>query len=253
MFKKYKQFFMGLIIGAILFSAIPIHAAVEEFILYKANIKLMLNGREVQVNNLPILQYKGYNYLPAASFKDICTDLGASFYWDTLTKQIQIKSVDLTANNTSYSAIVTKPVMDYLPSTPTKGQTPPPSGYTVKPGVEVNQPASTQPTTEPRHIPINESTPVKKTPDGLNVYNVDGKEYVIGKDFGLKYWNTPNRYIVLKMPDDKNNPNTTTHNALVNNRTSETILKYVEFTVIDELECFEYNYYINTVLPAVSQ
>jgi hypothetical protein len=52
----------------------------------------VINGTDWQNTDLPMLNYKGYNYLPAAAFKDICALIGVEFTWDNTSKNIIIET-----------------------------------------------------------------------------------------------------------------------------------------------------------------
>ncbi len=92
MLMKYKQFLIGFLIGALLFTFIPVNAAVQEYILTKSNARIIVDGTEFADDSLPILNYKGYNYIPAAVFRGICAKLGFSFDWVGETNEIQIQT-----------------------------------------------------------------------------------------------------------------------------------------------------------------
>lgn len=90
MLKKYRQFLVGFLIGALLFGTIPVGAAVQEYILTKSETKIIVDGTEFADDSLPILNYQGYNYIPAAVFKGICVKLGLDFEWAGETNEIKI-------------------------------------------------------------------------------------------------------------------------------------------------------------------
>ncbi len=92
MFKRYRQFLIGFLVGALLFGTIPVGAAVQEYILTKSETKIIVDGTEFADDSLPILNYKGYNYIPAAIFKGICAKLGLSFEWVGEKKEIKIST-----------------------------------------------------------------------------------------------------------------------------------------------------------------
>ncbi len=62
-----KKFILGFLLGCILFTAIPISAAVQDYILRKANYSVMIKGKMYSDPDLPILNYKGYTYAPLRS------------------------------------------------------------------------------------------------------------------------------------------------------------------------------------------
>lgn len=88
-----KKFVLGFILGALLFSIIPASAAIQEYVLQKSDVRIMVDGEEHADKELPVLNYKGYNYLPAAAFRGICDKIGVGFNWDNAKKEIQITAV----------------------------------------------------------------------------------------------------------------------------------------------------------------
>lgn len=92
MLRKYKHFLIGFLVGALLFTLIPANAAVQEYILQKSSAKITVDGKEFANKDLPVLNYKGYNYIPAAVFRGICEKLGLGFDWVGETNEIQIQT-----------------------------------------------------------------------------------------------------------------------------------------------------------------
>lgn len=69
--KKYKQLFIGIIIGAILFNLIPSFATtVKQYIVYESPYPMYVNGKEVKLDK-PILNYNGSTYIPLRATADI--------------------------------------------------------------------------------------------------------------------------------------------------------------------------------------
>lgn len=89
-----KKFVLGFLVGALIFSIIPVSAAVQEYVLQKSDCKLIINGKEYANKELPMLNYKGYNYIPADSFRQICEQIGAKFEWVNETKEIRIDKAE---------------------------------------------------------------------------------------------------------------------------------------------------------------
>lgn len=89
MLKKHKQLIIGFLLGALLFSVVPVGATIGEYILKKSTAKLMVDGKEFANKDLPVLNYKGYNYIPAATFREICDTIGSRYSF------ILIKSLPL--------------------------------------------------------------------------------------------------------------------------------------------------------------
>ena len=90
--KSIKTFFLGFLIATILFTFIPISAAVQEYILQESDCTLTIDGQVWESSGLPMLNYGGYNYIPVTAFKDIAEQLGADFEYDNDTKTINITS-----------------------------------------------------------------------------------------------------------------------------------------------------------------
>lgn len=82
-----KKFVLGFIVGALLFTALPIGAAIEEYICYKADYKVMVNGVEYISEDLPILNYKGYTYAP---FRSILEAAGLNVNWNAELRQAEV-------------------------------------------------------------------------------------------------------------------------------------------------------------------
>ena len=93
-----KKFMLGFILAAMLFSAAPISAAVQQYILSPSTAKLMVDGTEVKDAKLPMMVYEGYNYVPAATFKAICDKMGIGFKWDGAKKEIQVSTKAVTSS-----------------------------------------------------------------------------------------------------------------------------------------------------------
>lgn len=92
MLKKHKQFITGFILGAIIFSAIPVQAKVQEYLLQKSTAKVMVDGKEFANKELPVLNYKNYNYIPMATFREICNTIGVGFEWVGESSEVQIST-----------------------------------------------------------------------------------------------------------------------------------------------------------------
>jgi hypothetical protein len=88
-----KKFILGFLMGAMLFSILPVNAAVQQYILKKSTVKLMINGEEYKNLTLPVLLMNpGYNYLPAVSFRDIAKLMGAEFVYQNTNNTININT-----------------------------------------------------------------------------------------------------------------------------------------------------------------
>jgi hypothetical protein len=80
-----KKFIVGLIVGVML-SILPISAAVQEYICYKASYKVLLNS--VEITDATILNYNGYTYYP----KSVLEKAGLNVTWNTSLGQEEITS-----------------------------------------------------------------------------------------------------------------------------------------------------------------
>ncbi len=59
-----KKFIIGFILGALLFNMLPVSAAIQEYVLYKVDYKIFLEGKEYNDEDYPALSYKGKTYMP---------------------------------------------------------------------------------------------------------------------------------------------------------------------------------------------
>lgn len=78
---------MGLIVGALIFTIIPVSAVIEEFICYRADYKVMINGKEYTHDTLPILNYKGNTYAP---FRSVLEAAGLKVNWNAELGQAEV-------------------------------------------------------------------------------------------------------------------------------------------------------------------
>lgn len=86
-----KKFILGFVIGSLLFSTLPTLANISDYILHQSETKVTIDGTEYANQDLPVLYLDpGYNYLPAATFRDICANLGVKFEWNGESKTIEL-------------------------------------------------------------------------------------------------------------------------------------------------------------------
>lgn len=103
MLKKNKQLLIGFLLGAIVFSVIPTSATVQEYILQKSSHKIVVDGQEIINKDLPMLYMNpGYNYIPVATFREICDKLDTKVEWIEKTNEIRI---DTGKNTPDFRAI----------------------------------------------------------------------------------------------------------------------------------------------------
>lgn len=179
-----KKFMLGFLVGAILFSSVPISATIEEFICYRADYKVLINGEEYISEDLPVLNYKGNTYAP---FRSILEKAGLDVNWNAELGQAEVSS-------------------------PTNAQIFDGEGTTM--------------TTDT----------VKYTPDGIKAWLDQGRYTVSMASFKARYKDTEFAFI----HGDKNGQYSIAKNG-------EVILENVEF--IKGTFLFDYDYYVNTILP----
>lgn len=84
---KFKQLFIGIFIGAFIFSVMPVSAAVEKYVLSKLQYKIIVNGVEYKDDTQPALNYNGTTYVPLRSVGKL---LGQEPRWNGDKKQVEI-------------------------------------------------------------------------------------------------------------------------------------------------------------------
>lgn len=105
-----KKFIMGFLTAALLFTAIPIGAAIEEYICYKADYKVMVTGTEYINEDLPILNYKGNTYAP---FRSILEAAGLNVHWNTELKQAEVTIAPVPAPTREVETVSEVPLNKY--------------------------------------------------------------------------------------------------------------------------------------------
>ena len=93
MFGKLKYIALGIIIGVTVIAAPSIASEIKEYMLYKADYKIIVNGQQYNNDELPILNYKGVTYTP---LKAIGSLLNSDVQWNAEVGQVEIvKNVDI--------------------------------------------------------------------------------------------------------------------------------------------------------------
>jgi len=131
MFKKYRQLILGFIIGSLIFTIIPVSANIQDYLLQKSDAKLIVDEREFSNQELPVLNYKGYNYIPASAFREICDTMEIGFEWVAPTKEIKINTSQVQPIIERKGDIMT----EYITYAEISSQLP--KGYSI-PATEVN-------------------------------------------------------------------------------------------------------------------
>lgn len=103
MFKKNKQLIIGFLLGALLFTIIPVKANISDYMLKESETKIILDGKEIGNKELPVLiMDPGYNYIPISVFREISKTIDLEFQWIAKTNQIEINTrQEPKRNNTS--------------------------------------------------------------------------------------------------------------------------------------------------------
>lgn len=98
-----KKMLTGIIIGVLLMSVMPVKAAIEEFILYKADYSLVIQNTEYADEELPLLNYKGNTYAPVRSVFEAA---GLNVNWNAEMKQavVTVPTVPITEPQTTPQA-----------------------------------------------------------------------------------------------------------------------------------------------------
>lgn len=82
-----KKFILGFFLGALIFILTPVGAAVQEYICYKADYKVVVNGIEYINPDLPILNHKGNTYAPIRS---ILETAGLNVNWNAKLNRAEV-------------------------------------------------------------------------------------------------------------------------------------------------------------------
>jgi hypothetical protein len=103
--QKLKYITTGIIIGATVVATPSIASEIKEFLLYKADYKIVVNGKPYVSDELPILNYKGVTYTP---LKAIGTLLNSDVQWNAEIGQVEIgkkvvEKVETTPINSNQS------------------------------------------------------------------------------------------------------------------------------------------------------
>lgn len=91
MFKKSKQLIIGILIGALLFGAIPVMATtgIKELKAFYNNIKISVNGKEIKTDIEPFI-VDGRTYVPV---RVVSEALGVDVNWNDKTNTVEIGKV----------------------------------------------------------------------------------------------------------------------------------------------------------------
>lgn len=76
-----------MLVGAILSTVLPISAAVQQYILTPATYPIMVNGKELNDPDFPVLNYNGTTYL---SLRKTAEAVGADLKWNEEERRVEI-------------------------------------------------------------------------------------------------------------------------------------------------------------------
>jgi hypothetical protein len=95
-----KKFILGFILGALLCSVMPIKAAIEEYICYKSDYALIINGTQYSNPELPLLNYQGYTYGP---LRPMLEAAGFNVNWNAKVQSITAETKDIIVPESIFS------------------------------------------------------------------------------------------------------------------------------------------------------
>lgn len=223
--KTIRHIAIGIIIGVIISIAVP--ALAQEFLLSKSDCKVVVNGQEIEDDNLPILLMEpGYNYLPAALFRGICEQIGIDFNFDSETKEIRLDAKVSELKSDSGSERKRENKM----SEETKDQ------VELAPELYKGKRAYRNANLAPQRVE-----------NGLTIYDLLGVEYISIDEAKNEHFCPIWEY------DEKNDYG---YVNIRDRKKGELILQDIPFVWGGNLRydvLVEYDYYINTILPLLSE
>lgn len=244
MLKKYKQLFVGIVIGFVIASSVAFGADVISNAYFNSDLKLAINGQEVKDIRIVTVELEdeqyGRNYYSIADLIKALNDYGG------ISAKVDFDSATKT------TVVEVERKEDVVMATPT----PVPETYEeimdrVTSIIEKNRQEETENKTP---TGTNQPSVNKYTEDGLEILEVDGVKYlsrdVVFEQYKYVSLEFNSREKTLKLRDDSL-PGTL-------NLTPET-LKYFEEEIpwYDPLNkgkvYIKYDYYMNTLVPKLEE
>ena len=201
--KKSKTFIMGLLLGILITSILPVSAAIEEYVCKRPQYKILVNGEEYSNPKQPVLNYNGTTYFPRAFLES----LGFTFEWNGELGQAKV-------------------------ITPLKNDT-------IKEEGEVNE------TMYEEYCDRSEGSVIIK-----------GKKYFRTADFTALYWDTDHTFWYNSEDDTLQLVKCNEHlpgiePEIIINKIP--ITRFPEMPRIKNLAYLEWEYFVNTILPLITE
>lgn len=92
-----RKYLIGFLLGAMLCSALPSLASVEQFILSRADYKVFVNNAEYENTDYPTMTYEGTTYVPLKKLADL---LGVDVKWNEKMQRAEISNTVATVKPT---------------------------------------------------------------------------------------------------------------------------------------------------------
>lgn len=104
--QKLKYITLGIIIGATTIATPSIASEIKEYVLYKADYKLLVNNHAYENSDLPVLNWKGNSYVPLKAVGEL---LDADVTWNPIG-QVEIgKKVVVSVDKDNQSINTSEP------------------------------------------------------------------------------------------------------------------------------------------------
>lgn len=100
MFKSYKGFLVGLIMGGLLMTALPSMAAtLRTYALTDTTYPILVNGSAYVNTEQPVMNYQGTTYVPLKAVGEL---LGANVIWNEINRRVEIRADGIPNCNSAF-------------------------------------------------------------------------------------------------------------------------------------------------------